>query len=42
MKMVQDYSFEEINVPLKIDYENTKRSNIFGTKGKRAFSRISD
>ena len=37
MKMVQDYSFEEINVPLIMDYKNTKRSNIFGTKGLSIF-----
>lgn len=33
MKMVQDYSFEEIKIPLSIDYQDCVRSSIFGTKG---------
>lgn len=33
MKMVQEYSFEEIKVPLLIDNPNCVRSSIFGTKG---------
>lgn len=33
MKMVQDYSFEEIKVPLSIDCADGVRSSIFGTKG---------
>lgn len=34
MKMIQDYSFEEINIPLSIDCSDCPRSSIFGTKGK--------
>ena len=33
MKMVMDYSFEEIGIPLNVDSKTCMRSSIFGTKG---------
>ena len=33
MKMVTDYSFEEIRIPLNIDCKDCAKSSIFGTKG---------
>ena len=37
MKMVQDYSFEEIRIPLSIDCQDCVHSSIFGTKGSFIF-----
>lgn len=37
MKMVQDYSFEEIRIPLSIDCQDCVHSSIFGTKGEFIF-----
>ena len=33
MKMIRDYSFEEIRIPLSMDCKNCSRGSIFGTKG---------
>ena len=33
MKMVRDYSFEEIRIPLSMDCKNCSRGSIFGSKG---------
>lgn len=41
MKMVTDYSFEEIGIPLSVDSKTCMRSSIFGTKGVTFWSDLS-
>lgn len=41
MKMVLDYSFEEIGIPLNVDSKTCMRSSIFGTKGEVCCSDLS-